>query len=1320
MQEDADKPRRRSSPWLRVLGLVALVGLVLASGFVAFERFQGLMLSRSQDELTAISILKAERISEWHAELEADAALLARDPLLARHVREWLQDDGALKPGSRTEVEDRLRVIQQSRKFDSVLLLDKDLRVRHAIGKSKNLEPAASAMAAEALRTNSIMRSDLHWSDVGVGREAEIDIMVPLSASAQDKSPASVIYLRIDPLKFLFPYIQSWPGQSASAESMLVRRDGEQVLFLNVLRHRAGAPLELRMPLSQSNMIAARAAQGARGPMDGTDYRGVASIGAAQAIAGTPWVLISKLDRAEVLAHWRGLALQLAGLAALLALMGGWIVTKRWQQRVNQARDAHARERSAIMDRIPAWFACVDSNRRYEFHSAAYRQSMGRSASEIDGHAVREVLGEDAYATIEPVMDRALAGETLTYDREHTTSAGERRKLTFNVVPRRSANGQITGYYAMGIDITERALAEDERERLAQVVRRTREAVIITDLDSKIVYVNPAFERVTGYGKDEALGTPTGQLLRSGKTEAQHYVAMWQALKSGKSWSGRFINRRKSGELYPDEVTVFPISGTDGALAGYASVQHDVTVAEQHLRQIGNLQRLYATLSAVNNTIVRAHSRDSLFGEIVRIAVDTGGYDLAAVNLLNPATNCLELHASYGPAEAYIRARAIDLDEDEMQEGTARRAITSGKVATTEDVTTDPRTRRWRAAGLEHGVRGTAQLPLTENGQLVGVLGLYRRRVEAFDVAEVKLLEEMASDISFALDMIRREALRAEAETQLRKMSHAIEQGASVVMITDRNGLIEYVNRSFTEVTGYTAKEAVGCTPRILKSVETPATLYEDLWQTIGLGGNWRGEFHNRKKNGEPYWCLQTVSPIRDEAGEITHYVGVAEDLSAHKRAGEMIERLAYYDALTGLANRQLLVERLLQATKTSKRGTSAVGVLHLNLDRFRIINETLGRSAGDELLQQAAERILKVVREGDTVARLGGDEFCIVLDSLGNTAQASKVAAHLLRAFERNFSVAGQDLFCTPSIGIATFPTDGDNAEVLLKNANLAMLRAKQRGNSFSFFAGAAEDASRERLLIEQRMRPAIEKGEFVAHFQPQINLATGKIIGFEALARWMDPERGMISPAHFIPLAEESGLIVPLGYRILEIACRQGAALIGSERSPIVIAVNLSARQFAEEDLAKVVLRVLAQANLDPSRLELEITESVVMGNIEEAITKMRELKDIGVQISVDDFGTGFSSLQYLKRFPIDKLKVDQSFVRNLLSSSEDQAICQSVIGLGQALGLRVIAEGVETEEQADWLRQHGCDEAQGYLFARPAPTNEIESILKRYGQL
>ena len=1319
MQGQAQKPRQRRNPWIRALGPVALLGLVLASGFFAFQQFQNLMLSRSQDELEAIAILKAERISEWHADLEADAALLARDPLLARHVREWLQD-GALSSTSRAEVEGRLEIIQQSRKFNSVLLIDKDLTVRHAIGKSKNLEPAASAMAEEALRTNRIMRNDLHGSDVGVGREAEIDIMVPLSASAQDKSPASVIYLRIDPFKFLFPYIQSWPGQSASAESLLVRRDGEQVLFLNALRHRSDAPLELRMPLSQPHMIAALAAQGARGPMEGTDYRGVASIGAAQAITGTPWVLISKVDRAEVLTQWRGLALQLAGLAALLALMGGLIVTKRWQQRVHQARDTHARERSAIMDRIPAWFACVDSNKRYEFHSAAYQRSIGRLAGEIDGRPVREVLGEDVYAPIEPLMDRALAGETVSYDREHKTPAGERRKLSFTLVPRRSANEQITGFYALGIDITERSLAEDERERLAQVVRRSREAVIITDLNSNIVYVNPAFERVTGYSRDEALGTQTGQLLRSGKTEVQQYAALWRALKSGESWSGRFINRRKSGELYPDEVTVFPIMGTDGALAGYASVQHDVTVAEQQLRQIRNLQRLYETLSAVNNTIVRAHSRDSLFGEVVRIAVDRGGYDLAAVNLLNPATNILELHACYGPAEAYIRARAIDLAEQDMQEGTARRAMSSGRVATTEDVTTDPRTQRWRAAALEHGIRGTAQLPLTENGQLVGVLGLFRCRIEAFDAAEVALLEEMASDISFALETIRREALRAQAETQLHKMSHAIEQGASVVMITDRSGVIEYVNRSFTEVTGYTEQEAIGCTPRILKSEQTPATVHEGLWQTIHKGGNWRGELHNRKKNGEHYWCLQTVSPIRDEAGEITHFVGVAEDLSEHKRAGEMIQRLAYYDTLTGLANRQLLVDRLLQATKTCKRGTSVVGVLHLNLDRFRNINESLGRGAGDELLQQAGARILKVVREGDTVARLGGDEFCIVLDALGDAPHASKVASNLLRAFEPNFSVAGQDLFCTLSIGIATFPADGDNAEVLLKNANLAMLRAKQRGNSFSFFAGAAEDASRERLLIEQRMRPAIEKGEFVAHFQPQIDLGTGRIIGFEALARWMDPDRGMISPAQFIPLAEESGLIVPLGYRILEIACRQGAALVGSGRSPIVIAVNLSARQFAEEDLAKVVMRILARANLDPSRLELEITESVVMGNIEEAITKMHELKDIGVQISVDDFGTGFSSLQYLKRFPIDKLKVDQSFVRNLLSSSEDQAICQSVIGLGQALGLRVIAEGVETEAQADWLRQHGCDEAQGYLFARPAPTDEIANILKRYGQL
>ncbi len=558
---------------------------------------------------------------------------------------------------------------------------------------------------------------------------------------------------------------------------------------------------------------------------------------------------------------------------------------------------------------------------------------------------------------------------------------------------------------------------------------------------------------------------------------------------------------------------------------------------------------------------------------------------------------------------------------------------------------------------------------------------------------------------------------RKQIELALSKLSSAVEQSGSSVVITDKNDVIEYVNPRFTEVNEYAVEEAIGQTPAMLRSQETSVSVYRELWETILSGHTWHGELRNRRKGGALYWSLMSISPIENERGEITHFVGVGEDVTVLKETQEEIVKLAFYDPLTGLENRRLFRDRLEQAIKGAHRSGKSVALLYLDLDQFKRVNDTLGHDAGDALLIKVADRLRACVRQEDTVARIGGDEFTLVLSEVEGTVGASTVARKILQVLGQPNKLSAQEVVVTTSIGITLAPDDGVDAEVLMKNADLAMYRAKEQGrNNYQFFTDEMNKEVSERLLLENELRGALMREEFVLYFQPMVSLDDQQVIGMEALLRWQHPLRGVILPNDFIRVAEETGLIVPLGEWVLRNACRQARALQKNGLLPGRVAINLSVRQFREPKLLDTIREALAETGLEPCWLELEITESMIMENLEEGIEILNRFKALGLSVSIDDFGTGYSSLSYLRRLPVDNLKVDSSFVQDIPRDINDVEITAAVIAMAHKLQLKVVAEGVESFEQLDFLRQNRCEYGQGYLFSRPLPPHELTPLLAK----
>ncbi|MCD1600207.1 EAL domain-containing protein [Rheinheimera aquimaris] len=561
--------------------------------------------------------------------------------------------------------------------------------------------------------------------------------------------------------------------------------------------------------------------------------------------------------------------------------------------------------------------------------------------------------------------------------------------------------------------------------------------------------------------------------------------------------------------------------------------------------------------------------------------------------------------------------------------------------------------------------------------------------------------------------MARDVALRTSAD-YLRLAHKVIDASLDGIMITDHDGIIQSVNPSFCSITGYSLQEVLGQSPRLLSSGLHQTEFYRDMWQVLLQHGHWQGEIWNKRKNGELYPQWLTITAIRNEQQQISQFAAIFADITERKQQEQKIHQLAYIDELTGLANRRMFFDRLQLSLANAHRHNHQLAVLFLDLDLFKRINDTLGHQAGDQALKEVARRISETVREGESVARLGGDEFTILLPEISQTDPLECLARRLIKQIEKPVRMLDQEFFLTTSIGIAVYPQDGANAEQLVKHADVAMYQAKNSGrNQYCFYHASAGQQNVDELKLEQALREALRLQQLDVYYQPKFTLDSQQLVGLEALVRWQHPQLGVMSPAQFIPLAEKLGLISTLGEQVLQRVCLQ---LTQWHNCTIPVSVNISALQLADSEFVTRFHHIIRLADVPPQRIELELTEScLIPEQAEQTQYQLTQLKALGFKLSIDDFGTGYSSLSYLRRLPIDTLKIDQSFVRDLPDNPGACQIVSAIIAMAKALGLDVIAEGIEHQQQLEFLRQAGCNQGQGYLVSAPRPAQEFASLFK-----
>lgn len=621
---------------------------------------------------------------------------------------------------------------------------------------------------------------------------------------------------------------------------------------------------------------------------------------------------------------------------------------------------------------------------------------------------------------------------------------------------------------------------------------------------------------------------------------------------------------------------------------------------------------------------------------------------------------------------------------------------------------------------IELGMISYYGLPLIwPSGEIFGTFCVLDNKTNVYMKIYRRLMRRFCDSIQLSIDSLynnyQNTLETARTKEQLRYLSQAVEQSPVSVMITDADANIEYVNRAFEKISGYKAEEILGEKPQLFKLKSTNNSLYKDIWKTITSFNRWEGEFQDQKKSGELYWVHAHIGPVVDQKGNILHFLAMQEDITEQKRQAEQIQKQAFYDHLTQLPNRALVLDRLNSLLIEAKRNNKQLAVFFLDLDNFKKINDSMGHLEGDDLLVQAAKRLRDVVRKGDTVGRLGGDEFVVLLNGINSPSDAYHVARNVLNCFNNTFQLSGREFTITASLGISIYPDDGKSGIELLRSADVAMYHAKEQGrNTYCYFTDEMNRAVFRRLLIEEQLHGALERGEFHICYQPLVEVQSNKIIRAEALLRWDNHVLGSVPPSEFIPVAEQSGLIDQLGRYVISKALLWAAKRKMASEPDFKISVNLSPSQFRDLELVPFIKGALEHNCIPGSCLELEITEGVLLQGGAYVDEALKLINQMGISLAMDDFGTGYSSLSQLRRYPFDVLKIDQSFIRDIISDVADRKMVNSVIAMAHGMGLEVVAEGVESEAQLEQLTKHRCDLVQGFLISPPVLPDALSALL------
>ncbi len=1304
--------------WAPIAVFLVLSSAVAGAGYVLHERSLTEKRTSTLTSLSATAEVKAVQAASRLDALKLDARLLAAEAELGR-VLSAVPDD----PGSGDARRDLGREIETYAELHpgrSILFLDAAGEVVARAGPAMDAGPGVLQVLGAARSTHEAVVAEPATKN---GLPLVVRVVAAVAGTGPAGSVSGYVVVGTSVEEQLREIFARAPGASPSEETVVVRRKGAKASVVV----ESGGVRRTRSADASGDSLAARAARGEDGAYEGVDDRGVESFGVVRKIRGTDWALVVRRDVDEA---YRPLRRRLAGIAlfnvALLA--GAALATLSWWRGLRVRHSGREKQLAMERDAVARHFAWLSeaSNDIVLLTDEKFRLvEVNRKACEAYGYSREDLIGAEASVLRPPdqraaareTFDRLLAEGALHLETTHQRKDGSLFPVDFSG-RRIEVDGRPFIQYVIR-DITERKRAEERIRRLNQLyelLSRANAAIVRTADPEQLtrqvceIAVEVAGFRLAWMSEANAKGElraiavagpaaaivdaapltldpdapsgrgPTADSIRGGSpvvandylsdasTTVWHEAARRFGLESlaafpipepGGARGALAVGAGQKG--YFDEEIVTLLSGLAEDV-GFALASQDREIerrrAEEALkvtaRRLSEAEKIGRTGSFHVDLKTQEVGWSEGFCGLLGVRPDSG----------TPTSEAFleRVH----PEDRERMAELLRADRTAAGEGDFRFTGPDGEV-------------RW--------IHATSEVVADDAGRPAGLFGVLR------DVTEEKLSAE-----------------------QQRLWSHVLEGSADGVLLAGADQRILLVNRAFETMTGYAADEVVGRTPRFLGSGHHDRAFYRRMWATIARTGRWRGEIQNRRSNGEVYPVLLSITAVKDDREATSHYVAIYTDLTERLAAIERIEFLSQRDPLTHFVNRPGLETQLARAISASRLEGHALALVTFDVDRFSAINESLGGPVGDEILRSIAGRLAGAVRTRDILARIGPDEFAVGFVSVKGTAGCEIAARKVQAVFASPFEVAGRSIPISASFGVAISPEDGEDAPALMRSADAALRHAKTgEGGTLQFFRREMTARAMETLDIETRLRQAIANGELLLHYQPQVEVETGRIVGAEALVRWKDPERGLIPPGVFIPVAEERGLIVPLGEWVLRAAATQLRQWLDAGLPRVLVAVNVSAAQFRSPDFEGRLVEILEETGVPPELMELEVTESVLARDVEAAAALLGRLRTRGISIAIDDFGTGYSSLGYLRKFPLQRLKIDQGFVREIWNDPSAAAIVRTVIGMARGLGLKVVAEGVEEKRQFSFLRFHGCDEAQGYFIKRPVPAEDFRAFLE-----
>lgn len=1331
--DDAAGLRRNRilSRWFIAVGITLSIAS-LGLGYISYDFLKGLEYKKAEQQLAAVTQVKAHDI-DGRIQHHLQYAQVAGDSSGLAIAVDELSEHGQLPPSQRKYVEQRLAALQAGNAYTRVALLGIDGTPRAFVGETPHpsSEKEIATLFHDAVEAKKPVIGNIHWYFDQEGlRRMRHQVVAPLLPQGPAGKVVGGVLLELNPELRLIPLATSWPIPSKTIETGLAMKEVSGVTLLNSRAGEERAPPRYVSFLEHPEMIATQVAVGATDtPLQGLDYQGSSIIGYGVAIPDTNLLILAKMDIEEIEKPARSAATRMALAFFLFLAVCALAIYFRWRgkdvQHQMMQQQAELQKQALIkhFDYLNKYAndvilllndagTIVEANDRAEVAYGKSRDALiGMHASELRAPSETEQFA---------VQWKALKDASgLVYETRHVHENGVEFPVEVSSRRIETDHGALVQHIIR--DISERKIAEQRARRLQNMYHalgETTKAIMRLEDEAELfplacrIAVEYGGMLLSWVGRPD----PEGQYLIPATIygESREFIAVLKVpLVPGTPESGG-----PSSTAFREcrTVVIHDVLADARTMPWHASGRkHDIRAAASF--PVMRAGKPYAVFAVYNN---QPYSFDEEMVALLTEVADSLGF---ALDNFDRESARQFGEASLRTSEARLRRitdesafpMMVHAEDGEILQ--VNRAWLSISGYTRDEI---PTNHAWldkaygeRAAALWKEIESVFENEQRlDSGEFELRCKDGSHRIWHFISTPLgRLPDGRRYILSTANDVTENK----KAEKELRLAATVFESNKSSILITDPEGTILSVNPAFSQVTGYSQEEVIGQTPRLLKSGRYGNEFYHNFWHALKTRGYWHGEMWNKRKNGEEYLAWLTVNAVQDAHGVTANYTAISEDITQIKADKTQIEFLAHFDSLTRLPNRELAKDRLEQAMHLAERAGSRVAIIYLDLDNFRIINDTLGYPIGDELLKSIAERLRMCARETDTVSRQAGDEFLLIFPDLPELEFVSVIANKIIEQLARPFSIDGNTLSMSCSMGISIYPEDAKDMETLVKNADVAMFNATRAGrNTFRFYAEDMNTMFKEVLRIRNDLARAIEENQFRLHYQPQFRLDSRTICGAEALIRWQHPEMGMVPPNRFIHVAEETGMIAQIGEWVIREACRQAAAWQQAGLAKIVVAVNISPLQFRRGDLEQIVSSALAESGLDAQYLELELTESTLIQDVEKSLDAIERFDELGLKMSIDDFGTGYSSLAYLQRLPVSKLKIDQSFIRNLTTEESSAAITRSIISLAHALHKTVIAEGVETKEQSDFLSELGCDDVQGYYFGRPVPAADFEGLV------